>query len=66
MDDLLHMFEVLDTSKSGAISAKDLSKFLLLIKKMRNFDFDLEKYIENVSGTDDDPLLGQGNSEDMK
>jgi len=42
MDDLLHMFEVLDTSKSGAISAKDLSKFLLLIKKMRNFDFDLK------------------------
>ena len=33
---------------------------------MRDFKFDLDKYIENVSGTDDDPLLGQGNFKNLK
>jgi hypothetical protein len=33
---------------------------------MRDFKFDLDKYIEYVSGTDDDPLLGQGNFKNLK
>ncbi len=31
MDDILHMFELLDSEKSGFISAKDLTRFLLMI-----------------------------------
>jgi len=58
MDDLVHMFEVLDTGKVGVISAQDLSRFLLMIQKLRDYSFDLDKYIENVSGTGGDPLLG--------
>jgi Ca2+-binding EF-hand superfamily protein len=31
MDDLLHMFELLDTDKNGHISAEDLTRFLVMI-----------------------------------
>lgn len=66
MDDLVHMFEVLDTRKAGTISAQDLSRFLLMISKMRDYNFDLDKYIENVSGTGGDPLLGQGDFKNLQ
>jgi len=32
---------------------------------MRDYRFDLDKYIENVSGTGGDPLLGQGNIQNL-
>jgi hypothetical protein len=37
-----------------------------MIQKMREYKFDLDKYIENVSGTEVDPLLGQGNFKKIK
>ena len=34
------MFELLDTDKTGRIYAQDLTRFLLIIQKMRDYKFD--------------------------
>ena len=37
-----------------------------MLSKMRDYSFDLDRYIDNVSGTGGDPLLGQGNLNDLQ
>jgi hypothetical protein len=55
------MFEVLDTGKVGTISIQEFSRFIQMIFKMKECNFDLEKYIDTVSGTGGDALLNQSN-----
>ena len=40
MDELLNMFELLDTDKTGRIDAQDHTRILLIIQKMRDYKFD--------------------------
>lgn len=46
MDQMVLMFESIDTTKSGVLSCKDLSRFLLTLDKIRQCDFNLDRYLE--------------------
>ncbi len=43
LDELLFMFELLDSDKTGRIHAQYLTRFLLIIQKMRDNKFDAGK-----------------------
>lgn len=58
------MFESIDTTKTGVLTSRDLSRFLLTLDKMRRLGFNLDRYLE--SGGVQDSKLSPSESEKMK
>lgn len=54
LDDMVCMFELLDTKKDGQISTEDLCRCIGIIDNLRETKFDLELYLEKYGGTGQD------------
>ena len=50
---MVSLFEALDTNKNGYLTSEDMRNFIENIDKLKQVDFDLDKYIEKITLEDE-------------
>ena len=53
LDQMVSLFEALDTNKSGFLQSEDMRNFIENIDKLKELQFDLDAYIEKISTQDE-------------
>ena len=59
LDELVTVFELLDTDKQGRITRDNIVRCLKTIQKLKEHSFELETYLETLSGIGEDGFLNQ-------
>ena len=50
---MVSLFEALDSNKNGFLTSEDMRNFIENIDKLKQVNFDLEKYIQLISTEDE-------------
>ena len=50
---MVSLFEALDSNKNGFLTSEDMRNFIENIDKLKQVNFDLDKYIELISTEDE-------------
>ena len=50
---MVSLFEALDSNKNGFLTSEDMRNFIENIDKLKQVNFDLDKYIEMISTEDE-------------
>ena len=53
LDQMVSLFEALDTNKNGFLQSEDMRNFIENIDKLKELQFDLDAYIEKISTQDE-------------
>ena len=53
LDQMVSLFEALDSNKNGFLTSEDMRNFIENIDKLKQVNFDLDKYIVMISTEDE-------------
>ena len=53
LDQMVSLFEALDSNKNGYLTSEDMRNFIENIDKLKQVNFDLDKYIQMISTEDE-------------
>ena len=53
LDQMVSLFEALDSNKNGFLTSEDMRNFIENIDKLKSLNFDLDKYIQMISTEDE-------------
>ena len=53
IDQMVSLFEALDSNKNGFLTSEDMRNFIENIDKLKQVNFDLDKYIQLISTEDE-------------
>ena len=53
IDQMVSLFEALDSNKNGFLTSEDMRNFIENIDKLKQCNFDLDKYIALISSEDE-------------
>ena len=53
LDQMVSLFEALDSNKNGFLTSEDMRNFIENIDKLKQCNFDLDKYIALISSEDE-------------
>ena len=54
IDQMVSLFEALDSNHNGYLTSEDMRNFIENIDKLKQLNFDLDKYVEEISTENED------------